>query len=450
MVPNRQENFICSGSRSPAEAALNRRITHLEEDFVNQPLHLDEIQDIFAKSVVTTYGRFDVAFVRGEGCRLWDSEGREYLDLAAGIAVCSLGHSHPEIAETISAQARELLHVSNLFYQIPQGLLAREITELLGGGKVFFCNSGGEANEAIFKLARKFGSESGRYEVITAENSFHGRTLAGISATGQDKVKKGFLPMVDGFRSVQFNNLSAFEAAIGPKTAAVLIEGIQGEGGIVSATPEFLLGLRKLCDEKNILLLFDAIQCGYFRTGNFMSYETILEGLPAKSDFKPDAISMAKGLGGGFPIGAMWVKDELAGILGPGTHGTTFGGNFLATAVALKALEIVKRDRLAENARQAGVFLLSELKRLQERFPDIIFGVRGRGLMAGIDLNPAHPMFQGSDKTPALQLTTKLLNLGLVVIPAGNNVLRFVPAINVTVPDLKEGIEIIENCFGAV
>src|SRR5206468_748087 len=275
---------------------------------------------------------------------------------------------HAALAKVLARQADILVHCSNLYYSEPQGLLAKRLVELVGTeGKCFFCNSGGEANEALFKLARKFGN--GRYEILTFQGSFHGRTLAGISATGQDKIKKGFEPMVTGFRQVPYNDLDAMRAAISPATAAILIEGVQGEGGVTPATPEYLLGLRALCDEKRLLLFMDGVQCGHFRTGRFQSFQRILEAagqasrLSQTSDgengdrrdacptFLPDGISMAKSLGGGFPMGAFWVRAPYADLLGAGTHGTTFGGSPLACAVGLKVLEVIERERLEVNAR---------------------------------------------------------------------------------------------------
>ena len=238
---------------------------------------------------------------------------------AAASPSARLGHAHPAITEALVEQSRKLIHVSNFYYHEPQGRLAQALVSLIGPGKCFFCNSGAEANEGLFKLARKFGHDEGRFEILTALNSFHGRTLAGIAATGQDKVKKGFEPMVPGFRQVPYNDLDAMRAAISPATAAILIEGIQGEGGVTPATPDYLLGLRRLCDEKKLLLLMDGVQCGHFRTGRFQSFQRILEGVPGGETFLPDGISMAKSLGGGFPIGAFWVRAPYADLLGAGT-----------------------------------------------------------------------------------------------------------------------------------
>src|SRR5215469_8602737 len=288
------------------------------------------VQKLFQQHVVPSYGRFEIVLSHGSGSYVYDVTGKRYLDLGGGIAVSALGHAHPAITEALVEQSRKLIHTSNFYFHENQGRLAQALATRIGAGKCFFCNSGGEANEGLFKLARKFGHDEGRFEIITALNSFHGRTLAGIAATGQDKVKKGFEPMVPGFRQVPYNDLAAMEAAISPATAAILVEGIQGEGGVTPAAPEYLLGLRRLCNEKRLLLLMDGVQDGHFRTGRFQSFQRILE--PAEANgraqevnpqgFLPDGISMAKSLGGGFPIGAFWLRDPYADLLSAGTHGT--------------------------------------------------------------------------------------------------------------------------------
>ena len=315
-------------------------------------------QVLFQKYVVPSYGRFEIVLSHGSGSYVYDVTGKRYLDLGGGIAVSSLGHAHPALTEALIEQSRKLVHVSNYYYHEPQGRLAQGLVSLLGPGKCFFCNSGVEANEGLFKLARKFGHDEGRFEILTTINSFHGRTLAGIAATGQEKVKKGFEPMVPGFRQVPYNDLAAMRAAISPATVAILVEGVQGEGGVTPATPEYLLGLRQLCDERKLLLLMDGVQDGHFRTGRFQSFQRILESsavAPSAGNgaahFLPDGLSMAKSLGGGFPIGAFWVRAPFADILSAGSHGTTFGGSPLGCAVALKVLEVIQREKLADNAR---------------------------------------------------------------------------------------------------
>jgi acetylornithine/N-succinyldiaminopimelate aminotransferase len=405
------------------------------------------IQQLFQQYVVPSYGRFELALSHGQGSWLWDVNGKRYLDLGGGIAVTSLGHAHPEIADALAAQARKLIHISNLYYHEPQGRLAQKIVSQLAPGKVFFCNSGAEANEGLYKLARKFGHDEGRFEIITAINSFHGRTLAGIAATGQDKVKKGFEPMVPGFRHVPFNDLQAVRNAISPATVAILIEGVQGEGGVTPASPEYLLGLRALCDEKKLLLLMDGVQCGHFRTGRFQSFQRILEGMAGGERFVPDAISMAKSLGNGFPIGAFWIRQAHGDLLSAGTHGTTYGGNLLGCAVALKVMEIIEREGLADNARKLGEFFRAGIAELARKYPSIIKGPRGLGLMVGIELAAKDevPAFAGSDKPAAIQFVNALHELGLLTVPAGAVIVRLLPALNLTATEAEQGLQIIET-----
>ncbi|MHB8523578.1 MAG: aspartate aminotransferase family protein [Limisphaerales bacterium] len=407
------------------------------------------VQTLFQKHVVPSYGRFDLVLSHGAGSYVWDVTGKRYLDLGAGIAVCALGHANAEITEALIEQSRKLVHVSNLYYTEPQGRLAQALVSLIGPGKCFFCNSGAEANEGLFKLARKFGHDEGRYEIITATNSFHGRTLAGIAATGQDKVKKGFEPMVAGFRHVPYNDLDAARNALTPATVAVLIEGIQGEGGITAASPEYLLGLRQFCDERKLLLLMDEVQCGYFRSGRFASFHRILEGAAGGEKFLPDGVSIAKSLGNGFPIGAFWVRQPYADVLGPGTHATTYGGTPLGCAVALKVLEVVQRDRLADNARAIGEYFNAELSRLAQQVPRVIKVVRGLGLMLGLELTSAIPAFASSNgKAPSLRFVEKLHQAGVLTIPAGTNVIRLLPPLNLQRSEAAEGVKIIERVVG--
>jgi acetylornithine/N-succinyldiaminopimelate aminotransferase len=409
---------------------------------MNSGLPSQDTHELFQKFVIPSYARFDLVLARGEGSYVWDINGKRYLDFGGGIAVCSLGHAHPEITQALIEQSRELLHVSNLYYNAPQGRLAEKLVGLIGPGRCFFCNSGAEANEGLFKLARKFGHDTGRFEIVTAFESFHGRTLAGIAATGQAKVKKGFEPMVPGFKHVPYNDLKAMRDAITPQTAAVLIEPIQGESGVTVASVNYLRGLRQLCDEQNLLLFFDEVQAGHFRTGKFHSWQTIL-GAEANGCL-PDAISMAKSLGGGFPIGAFWVREEYAGLLSPGTHATTFGGTPLGCAVALKILQVIERDHLEENVARVGEFLLGELKSLKKRFPNLIREVRGFGLMIGVELNPAAPAFAEREKTPALQVVERLHAAGVLTVPAGIAVIRLLPALNLTRAEAEEGLAAIE------
>jgi acetylornithine aminotransferase/acetylornithine/N-succinyldiaminopimelate aminotransferase len=407
----------------------------------------ESIRELFAKNVVPSYGRFELVLSHGAGSYVFDVAGKRYLDLGGGIAVNCLGHAHPAITGALAEQSKKLIHVSNLYFTEPQGRLAAEIVKRTGAGKVFFCNSGAEANEGLFKLARKFGHDEGRFEILTATNSFHGRTMAGIAATGQDKVKKGFEPATPGFRHIPFNDLAAARAAISPATVAILIEGVQGEGGVTPATPEYLLGLRRLCDEKKLLLLMDEVQCGYFRTGKFQSFQRILETANPQSEFLPDGVSMAKSLGGGFPIGAFWVRAPYADLLSAGTHGTTYGGTPLACAVALKIFEVVERERLDDNARKLGEWLKNELDRLAKNYPGVVKNVRGLGFMLGLELVEKEkiPAFAVGDKPASIQLTNRLQQTGVLVIPAGAQVIRLLPPLNLKPQEAGEGIAKIEE-----
>jgi acetylornithine/N-succinyldiaminopimelate aminotransferase len=408
------------------------------------------IHELFDKNVIPTYGRFELVLDHGSGSYLWDVNGRRYLDLASGIAVCCLGHANPDITQALVEQSKKLIHVSNLYFTEPQGRLAQELVNLTGPGKVFFANSGAEANEGLYKVARKFGSEQGRFEIITALNSFHGRTLAGISATGQEKVKKGFGPAVPGFRHVPYNDLEAIRAAISPATVAVLIECIQGESGIQPARPDYLLGLRQLCDEKNLLLLCDEVQASYFRTGRFASYQRLLENTPRGNEFLPDGISWAKSIGGGFPMGAFWVRQPYSDLLGPGTHASTFGGTPLACAVGLKVLEVVRRDRLDENARTMGNYLKERLDALVARFPAVLKEIRGFGLLIGIELAANIPAFSRNDKPYSIQFVNALHAAGVMTVPAGTHVARLLPALNLKKSEADEGLQIIEQVVSSL
>ena len=415
---------------------------------LNPPIVRNEqqrITELFAKNVVPSYGRFDLVLERGEGSYLWDVNGRRYLDLTAGIAVCCLGHASPDITQALTEQSKKLIHVSNLYYTEPQGRLAQELVNLTGPGKVFFCNSGAEANEGLFKVARKFGSEEGRFEIITALNSFHGRTLGGISATGQEKVKKGFGPAVPGFKHVPYNDLEAVKAAISPSTVAVMIECVQGESGITPATPEYLLGLRKLCDEKRMLLMLDEVQASYFRTGRWASYQRILEGVPGGDAFMPDVVSWAKSIAGGVPMGAFWVRAPHGDLLSAGTHGTTFGGTPLACAVGLKVLEVVRRDRLEENARNLGDYIKQRLESLVRKYPSVLKQTRGFGFLIGIELAQNIPAFAKSDKPVSTQFVNRLHEAGVMTVPAGPQVARIIPALNLKKSEADEGLQIIES-----
>jgi acetylornithine/N-succinyldiaminopimelate aminotransferase len=386
------------------------------------------LSSLYADYVMPTYGRFDLDIERGSGCRVWDFEGREYLDFGAGIAVCSLGHAHPEVTKAVTEQASTLVHTSNLYRTAPQAELARRLVELAGSGKVFFCNSGAEANEGLIKLTRRFGNPSGRYEILTFQNSFHGRTMAGISATAQEKIKKGFAPLLEGFAHLPYRDLNSVSTAIGPKTVAILVEPVQGEGGIHIATGEFLRGLRHICDEHDLLLLFDEIQCGLGRTGDWCGWKSL------DSNLMPDGVSWAKGIANGFPLGAFWAASSrgLCDLLGPGTHGTTYGGNPVCCAAALKVLEIIEREGLRQNATVQGAKLRDGLRALNS---PRVCEVRAIGLMIGIELAEA------GDRNAAIPFVKKLMTAGLLAIPAGERVIRLLPPLNVTGTEIDEALE---------
>lgn len=400
-----------------------------------QKIDSAQVRANYARHVVPSYKRSATApvLVRGKGTRVWDAEGNEYLDFGSGIAVNCLGHAHPRLAEVMKRQGEELVHVSNLFFHPRQAELAGELVLRMGPGKIFFCNSGAEANEAMVKAARKAGAAHGRYEIITTLNSFHGRTLGMIAASGQERLREGFGPVMPGFVYVPYNDLAEIEKAIGPKTAAVMIEGIQGEGGVIPANPEYLLGLRKLTQERGIYLLMDSVQCGHYRTGRFQSYETILEKAGKKGAFIPDAVSMAKSLGGGFPIGAVWLGERLADVLGPGSHATTYGGTALACAVALEVLKIIDEEGLAKNIERMGKELKKGLGKLSGR--GWVGEVRGFGGMVGVTV-------KGRSHA---EVAEALAKAGLLVVPAGSDVLRFLAPYSVSMDEVKEALKKVES-----
>ena len=339
------------------------------------------------------------------------------------------------------------MHCTNFYHFEGQARLAENLAKRIGTGRVFFCNSGTESSEVMIKLARRFGQAEGRFEIISAENSFHGRTMASISATGQAKVKEGFAPLLQAFTHVAQNDIDAVRSAITPATVAVMIEGIQGEGGIRPVSADYLLGLRRLCDEHNLLLLWDGVQCGHFRTGSFQSFQSILGD--QLGDFLPDAVGMAKALGGGFPMGAVWIAEKCAEVLGPGTHGSTFGGNPLACAVANKILEVIDRDNLAGNANTLGQFFLDELANLREKYPAAIREVRGLGLMIGIEMGHGFGSFDDS-KPAAVQWVSALHKAGMLTIPAGSSVVRFLPPLNLTQEEAQAGLDLFEQTIKKV
>ena len=392
--------------------------------------------DLYDAHVLKNYGRPALTLVRGSGSVVWDDQGGRFLDFTSGIAVCALGHCHPHWVASVQRQAGELIHVSNLFRNPNQGELARRLVGYAGPGRVFFCNSGAEANEGLLKLARlhgatKAGGQEGVcYKVICAKSAFHGRTFGGMSATPQEKIQKGFRPLVPGFAFGELNNLASFEALIDDQTAAIFIETIQGEGGVNPATTEFLLGLRQLCNRHNLLLILDEVQCGIGRTGKFFAFE--------HAGVRPDAIGMAKGLGGGFPIGAIWIGEKAADLFQPGMHGTTFGGTPLACAAGLAVLDVIERDDLLAHVSKASVPWIAALQSLVTEFPTQVLAVRGRGFMVGIQL--------ASD--PAAYVAA-LREAGLLVPSAGSNVIRLLPPLTATADELARSVEIIRSVLVA-
>lgn len=396
---------------------------------------MSPLAENYSRFVIPTYSRFDLDIQSGRGCFIHDASGRKILDFGAGIAVCSLGHAHPEVTSAVCEQAGKIVHSSNLYRTGPQVDLARRLVEITGNGKVFFCNSGAEANEGLIKFARRFGSATGRSGILTFTGSFHGRTMACISATGQDKVKKDFGPLLPGFKHLPFGDLDAVRAAVDSNTVAILVEPIQGEGGIHPASGDFLRGLRALCNEWDMLLLLDEVQCGLGRTGHWCGWHAIAE------DVHPDGVSWAKGIANGFPLGAFWASsraiDErgpLCDLLGAGSHGTTYGGNPVCCAAGLKVLEIIERDGLLERARLHGEYLASSLRALASPH---ITEVRAIGLMIGVQLGNDFPK---TTRPPALEVVTRAMSAGLLVIPAGETVVRFLPPLNVTRAEIEEAV----------
>lgn len=382
--------------------------------------------------VANTYARFPIALVRGKGARVWDADGKEYLDFVAGIAVNSLGHSHPAVVRAIQKQAQKLIHVSNLYHIAPQSELARELCRHSFADRVFFCNSGAEANEAALKLSRRYGAEwlGGSYEILSTHNSFHGRTLATLTATGQEKVRAGYDPLPIGFRQVPYNDLSAMEEAIDEKTAAIMVEPIQGEGGVVVPKEGYLQGLRELCDKRGVLLIFDEVQVGMGRTGKLFAHEHF--------GVKPDIMTLAKAIGGGLPLGAMLAKEKVARSFVPGTHASTFGGNPLVCSAALAVLKTLLQGGVLKNCIKMGNLLFKGLQSLKDRFP-FIREVRGKGLILGMELE-----HEGN------KIVEDCLQAGLLLNCTANKVLRFLPPLTVGKKDIARGLAILEKVLARV
>jgi acetylornithine/N-succinyldiaminopimelate aminotransferase len=383
--------------------------------------------------LIGNYASPALEIVRGQGSYLWDSQGNKYLDFTSGIAVTNLGHSHPEWIKQVQSQAEVLAHCSNL-YSIPEQVrLAERLIGKIGPGKILFCNSGAEANEALIKLSRLFGEQgkTKRTKILVAKNGFHGRTLGALSATESSKYRKGFEPLLPGFVFCKLNELSDFENAIDDETVAILVESIQGEGGLHVASDSFLQGIEKLCQKNNLLFLMDEVQAGIARTGEFLGFQ--------KSGVRPDAIAMAKGLGGGFPIGAIWVEDSRTALFTPGSHGTTFGGSPLACSAAHAVLDVIEKEDLTARAKQLGDFLLQEVQQLAEKFPKQILEVRGRGLMLGIQLTDE----------PG-ELASILRENGLLAVGAAGQTLRLLPPLTISQDEIEEGLKILRLSLSAL
>jgi len=385
------------------------------------------------KYVANTYARYPILLVRGKGTRVWDLEGKEYLDFVSGLAVCNLGHCHPKVVKALQDQAEKLIHVSNFYYIEPQIQLASLLCQHSFADKVFFCNSGAEANEGAMKLARKYAKEKmgkDHYEIITMEGSFHGRTLATLTATAQEKFHKGYEPLMPGFKYVPFNDIGAVKNAIDPKTCAVMVEPIQGEGGVNCPSEGYLKALREICDEKELLLIFDEVQVGMGRTGKLFAYEH--EGV------EPDMLTLAKSLAGGVPIGALLIKKGVADSFMPGDHASTFGGNPLATAAGVAALTTIFEERMLENCQRMGDYFLSQLEEIKKKFP-LVKEVRGKGLILGAELK-----IEGS------AIVKEMLKKKILINCTMGNVLRFLPPLIVTQEEIDRVVFSLEEVFRGI
>ena len=406
------------------------RTKYSELIFEEVKMNSQEWMALSEKVVAHTYARYPVVLVKGKGTRVWDADGKEYLDFVAGLAVCNLGHCHPKVVKAIQDQAERLIHVSNFYYIQPQIELASLLCKHSFAKKVFFCNSGAEANEGAIKLARKYAKEKmegDKYEILTMERSFHGRTLTTLTATAQEKFHKGFAPLTPGFKYVPFNDLAAVRNAIGSKTCAVMLEPVQGEGGVNCPLEGYLKGLRELCDEKGILLIFDEVQVGMGRTGRLFAYEE--EGVV------PDMVTLAKSLGGGVPIGALLMKDQVAEGFKPGDHASTFGGNPLVTAAGVAAVTAILEEGMLENCRKVGGYFLLKLKEMASKF-SFIQEVRGRGLILGMEL-----------KMEGGPIVKQMMEKGILINCTMGNVLRFLPPLIVRKEEVDQVVNTLEEVF---
>ncbi len=386
-------------------------------------MKLQEVFDSYKENIMPTYTKTPLVFVKGKGSKLYDINNRVYLDFFPGWGVGNLGHCHPKVMQAVRDQVSKLIFIPNNYYHLPQAKLAEELVYRAFPAKVFFCNSGAEANEAAIKFSRKFGKS--RYEIITFENSFHGRTLAALAATGQKKYQSGFEPLPEGFKTVKFNDIAAVKQALSDKTAAIMLELIQGEGGINVADKDFVLDLRRLCDEKNLLLIIDEVQTGAGRTGKYFCYQHY--------GITPDIMTLAKAIGGGFPIGVMVAKKEIADTLGPGMHASTFGGGPVVSKAALAVLKAIHKEKLLANAGEMSGYIFSKLNVLKEKF-NIMKQVRGIGLMIGVELN-----IQGKP------IVEKCIERGLLINCTHDKVLRIMPALNVTKKEVDKAMGILEG-----
>jgi acetylornithine/N-succinyldiaminopimelate aminotransferase len=387
-----------------------------------------EIVELAHANLINNYGCMPLAFVRGHGAYLYDADGNRYLDFFCGLAVTSLGHGHPRVVGAIKQQAEKLTHASNVFHTEPMARLAARLTAAFGGGRVFFANSGAEANEAALKLARRWGhARGGRFEIISTLNSFHGRTFGTLSATGQEKYHEGFEPLVPGFKLVPYDDVGAIERAINPNTVAIIVEPIQGEGGVVVPKPDYLTRLREICDRARLLLIIDEVQTGMGRTGKLFGYQ--------HSDIEPDIITLAKALGGGIPIGAMVARTEIATVMTPGTHGSTFGGNPIACAAALGVFDALEHDGVIANAAEVGAYLIARLRQIAQKCPNVL-EVRGRGMIIGVALKHA-----------AKPVVDACFREHLIVNGTAETILRLLPPLTLTREEADAGLAVIERAL---
>lgn len=394
-------------------------------------MNTQEIMELTEKYIMKTYGRLPLALVKGQGTRVWDADGKEYLDFVGGIAVNALGHCPPAVVEAVSKQVQTLIHVSNLYHIKPQARLAELLVENSCCDKAFFCNSGAEANEAAIKLARKHAKQTAgpeKFEIITALKSFHGRTLATITATGQTKFQKGFEPLPPGFKYVPFNDLSALEEAIGPNTCAVMLEPVQGEGGVNVADQSYLEGVRELCKKHNLLLIFDEVQCGMGRTGKLFAYQHY--------GVEPDIMTLAKALGGGFPIGAMLAREEVAKSFQPGDHASTFGGNPLASAAGVAVMETMVAEGFLDKVTASAIYFRKWLDVLAGKY-DFVKEVRGKGFLVGMELS-----------IDGTEIVSRCRDKGLLINCVGGNILRFIPPLIVERAEIDRAVEILDEVLG--